>query len=99
MSAEEADAYFATRPRAAQLGAWASQQSRPLREPLRAREERSPSRPAIRHRQGAAPAALVGLSRRSPEIEFWHRPFRLHERVVFRRDKAGDNWLKTRLYP
>lgn len=100
VDAAEADTYFATRPRQAQIGAWASQQSRPL-------ESRFAFEKAI-----AATTAkyAIGEVPRPPEwtgfrvtplvMEFWHdRPFRLHDRIEFRRAKAGDAWAKTRLYP
>jgi pyridoxamine 5'-phosphate oxidase len=99
-TAAEADAYFATRPRSAQIGAWASQQSRPLE-----------SRFALEKAVGALTAKyLVGAVPRPPywsgfrvaplEIEFWHsRLSRLHERISFRREAPGGDWLKTRLYP
>jgi pyridoxamine 5'-phosphate oxidase len=100
VSAAEADAYFSTRPRSAQIGAWASQQSRPLE-----------SRFALEKAFAAEGAKyLVGKVPRPPhwsgfrvtpfEIEFWHsRLSRLHERVVFRRAEGGGDWTKTRLYP
>ncbi len=97
---EEADAYFATRARASQIGAWASQQSRPL-------ESRFALEKAV---AGYAAKFLVGPVPRPPhwsgfrvtplEIEFWHgRLSRLHERIVFRRTSADSGWTKTRLYP
>lgn len=98
VSAEEADAYFATRARGARIGAHASAQSRPLE-----------SRFAL-EKQVAAKAAKFGVSeiprpdhwsgyRLIPQqIEFWvNRPFRLHERVQYSRNKDG--WEKQRLYP
>ena len=97
---EEADAYFATRPRGAQLGAWASQQSRPLES--RFALEKAVAVEAARFHIGKVPRPphWSGFRVVPLEIEFWHgRLSRLHERVVFRRDKAGDDWLKTRLYP
>ena len=100
VTSEEADAYFATRPRGAQLGAWASQQSRPLES--RFALEKAVAVEAARFHIGKVPRPphWSGFRVVPLEIEFWHgRLSRLHERVVFRRDKAGDDWLKTRLYP
>ena len=97
---EEADAYFATRPRGAQLAAWASQQSRPLES--RFALERAVAAQAAKHLLGAVPRPPYwsGFRITPLEIEFWHsRLSRLHERVIFRRETAGADWLKTRLYP
>lgn len=97
---EEADAYFATRPRGAQIAAWASQQSRPLES--RFALEKAVAAQAARHLIGAVPRPphWSGFRVTPLEIEFWHsRLSRLHERVVFRRDTAGGDWRKTRLYP
>ena len=98
LSAEEADAYFATRARDTRIGAWASQQSRPLesREALESRvadearrfEGAEPPRPPYWSAWRVVPAA----------VEFWRdRPFRLHDRLLFERD--GEGWRRTRLYP
>ena len=100
VTAEEADAYFATRPKSAQIGAWASQQSRPL-------ESRLAFEKAIAL-YGAK--YVIGTVPRPPhwsgyrvvplKIEFWQdRPFRLHDRVEFRRAGPGQAWTKTRMYP
>ncbi len=97
---EEADAYFATRPRGAQIAAWASQQSRPLES--RFALEKAVALAAAKFHIGSVPRPphWSGFRITPLEIEFWHsRLSRLHERVVFRRDKAGDDWRKTRLYP
>ncbi len=94
-----ADAYFATRPRGAQLGAWASDKSEPLadRATLQMRvaevtqtyEGREIPRPPHRRRY------RVSLDR----IEFWQgRSDRLHDRMVYTRD-AGGGWRAERLYP
>jgi pyridoxamine 5'-phosphate oxidase len=99
VAAEEADAYFATRQRDSQIGAWASDQSRPLASRA-ALEERF----AMFARQYAEepvvprPRNWSGFRVIPRQIEFWQdRPFRLHDRVVFiREDKA---WRKTRLFP
>jgi pyridoxamine 5'-phosphate oxidase len=97
---EEADAYFATRPRGAQIGAWASQQSEPLES--RFALEKAVAMVAAKYHVGRVPRPphWSGFRLTPLEIEFWHgRLSRLHERVVFRRDSAGEGWLRTRLYP
>jgi pyridoxamine 5'-phosphate oxidase len=97
---EEADAYFATRPKGAQIGAWASQQSRPLESRLAF--EKAVALYATKHALGAVPRPPHWSGYRIVPIsmEFWHdRPFRLHDRVEFRREGLGAPWVKTRLYP
>ncbi len=100
VSPEEADAYFATRPRGAQLGAWASQQSRPLES--RFALEKAVAAVVARFHVGQIPRPphWSGFRVTPLEIEFWHsRLSRLHERVVFRRESAAEDWQRTRLYP
>jgi pyridoxamine 5'-phosphate oxidase len=98
VSAEEADAYWATRARPAQLGAWASDQSRPL--PDRLALEKRIAEFAIRFGLGQVPRPphWSGFRIAPQAIEFWRdRPFRLHERLVFERAEGG--WTTHRLYP
>lgn len=96
----EADAYFATRPRLSRIGAWASHQSRPLstREVLEAKVEHFEAK--FPEEAIPRPAYWSGFRVLPVEMEFWMaRPYRLHDRIVFRRDAPRDSWHKTRLYP
>lgn len=98
VSVAEADAYFASRARESRIGAWASDQSRPLE-----------SREALEAAVAAETARFEGLDVPRPErwtgwrvvpqaVEFWRdRPFRLHDRLRF--DREGENWRTGRLWP
>ncbi|PJK09076.1 pyridoxamine 5'-phosphate oxidase [Lysobacteraceae bacterium NML95-0200] len=99
VSADEADAYFASRPRMSQIGAWASQQSRTLdrRETFEARindfEREFAGRDVPR------PATWSGTRVVPRAIEFWYgAQFRLHERCLYERNADG-HWHKRMLYP
>jgi len=99
VSEKESDEYFASRPRGAQVGAWASRQSRPLEsrntlEAAVARYEKQYAEKVPR------PPHWVGYRIAPLAIEFWaDRPFRLHDRLVFTRPAPGTPWTRERLYP
>lgn len=100
VTAAEADAYFATRPRLAQIGAWASKQSSPLESRLAF--EKAVALYTAKYAVGTVPRPpnWSGYRIMPLTIEFWHdRPYRLHDRIEFRRDAPGQAWNKTRLYP
>lgn len=100
VSAAEADAYFASRPRGSRVGAWASKQSRPLES--RFALESAVAQYGLKFGLGDIPRPdhWSGFRLRPSRIEFWHdRPFRLHDRIEFRRDSAATAWTKVRMYP
>lgn len=98
VSTAEADAYFAERARESRIGAWASDQSRPLED--RAELEAAVARETARFegQDVPRPEHWSGWRVIPESIEFWRdRPFRLHDRMRFMR--TADGWTRTRLYP
>lgn len=98
VGAEEADAYFASRPRDSRIGAWASDQSRPLEG--RFALEKRVAEYALKFGLGEVPRPphWSGFRIAPVEIEFWKDgAFRLHDRMLYRR--AGEAWETSRLYP
>lgn len=98
VSDAEADAYFESRPRGSRIGAWASKQSRPLEG--RFALEKAVAEYTAKFGIGSIPRPdyWSGFRLKPVSIEFWHdRPFRLHDRVEFKR--AGAGWEKVRKYP
>ena len=95
---DEADAYFASRARESRIGAWASDQSRPLddRQTLEAAVVRETAR--FEGLDVPRPDRWIGWRVVPHAVEFWRdRPFRLHDRLRFTR--AGENWHPERLWP
>jgi len=99
VSVAEADAYFASRARESQIGAWASNQSRPME--ARAVLEQAIARETARFegKDVPRPERWTGWRVVPQEIEFWRdRPFRLHDRLLFKSDGQG-GWETSRLQP
>jgi pyridoxamine 5'-phosphate oxidase len=100
VSDADADAYFQSRPRDSRIGAWASQQSRPLES--RFALEKAVAVNAAKYAVGTVPRPphWTGFRIMPVAIEFWHdRPFRLHDRITFSRAEPNGDWTKHRLYP
>jgi pyridoxamine 5'-phosphate oxidase len=98
VSDAEADEYYNSRPLGSRIGAWASQQSRPLEG--RFALERAVAEYTAKFALGNVPRPphWSGFRIIPRTIEFWHdRKFRLHDRIEFRRE--GDGWSKVRMYP
>ena len=98
VSAAQADAYFASRPRASQMGAWASDQSRFLPERAELVNRLASAESRFEGQSVTRPPYWIGFRMMPEVIEFWHDvPNRLHDRLVYKRQ--GDTWTTERLYP
>ncbi|HEX6441873.1 MAG TPA: pyridoxamine 5'-phosphate oxidase [Stellaceae bacterium] len=99
VSDADADAYFHSRPRDSRIGAWASEQSRPVADRIELERRFADfSRQFAEQQQIPRPAYWSGFRVAPERIEYWQeRPFRLHDRVLFTRD--GERWRKQRLFP
>ena len=100
VSVEEADAYFATRPKDSQIGAWASRQSRAMEG--RFALEKEVARFAAKYALSSVPRPphWSGFRVQPLQIEFWRaRAFRLHERLCYRRETLDSAWRTERLFP
>ena len=97
---DEADAYFASRARLSRIGAWASQQSRPLESKFALEAQVAKYTAKFGVGEIPRPSYWSGFRVTPLEIEFWSDgAFRLHDRLVFRRSEPGQSWSTTRLYP
>jgi len=97
---KEADDYFASRARGSQLGAWSSDQSRPVKDRDALEDKVAETKARFGDGDIARPEFWYGWRVEPVQIEFWRdRPFRLHDRLVFKRSGKNQSWTRTRLFP
>jgi pyridoxamine 5'-phosphate oxidase len=100
VSSAESDSYFSSRPRGAQIGAWASQQSRELASKQALEEAVAKQAEKFGEQPVPRPPHWLGYRLVPLEMEFWsEQPFRLHERIQFSRSSPQAEWTRRRLYP
>jgi pyridoxamine 5'-phosphate oxidase len=100
VSDAEADAYFATRAKDSQIGAWASAQSRPMEGRFVFEKEIAKYAAKYALAKVPRPPHWSGFRVTPLEIEFWRdRPFRLHDRLVYHRETPDAPWRTERLFP
>lgn len=100
VSDAEADEYFASRPRGSRVGAWASKQSRPLESRFALEKEVAKFTAKFGVGEIPRPDFWTGFRIVPVYLEFWKNgAFRLHDRIIFRRQDDKTPWEKTRFYP
>ena len=100
VSKAEIGTYFATRARDSQIGAWASKQSKPMKNRGVFEKAMDELKTKFEGTAVPLPPGWKGWRVEPQQIEFWRdKPFRLHDRLVFSRASIGDVWVKNRLYP
>jgi pyridoxamine 5'-phosphate oxidase len=98
VSDEEADAYFATRPRLSQISAWASKQSQPMRGYFELETEVAKAALRFGLKEITRPPFWSGFRVVPQQIEFWlQKQFRRHQRILY--ERLDDSWRKRWLYP